>query len=440
MQTPWAILRCKFKDDTITEPFTTQRFEELFTSSGADKFNMVDYFRDMSHGLLDLSGSKVFGWFTLDQNRSDYTGSGANQQGREDLIAWARQKAIANNVPLSQFFSVVVCMNVPTDLFGGGSGVVCDDARGTDSFGVPGMSNLAPSTLGQEMGHVYGLNHSRADGSSADYQDQWDVMSTAAAFMANHPYFTDRDQRGRAVFRIGPGLNAANMWSRGWLDLSRVWTADGTEYGTTVYLRPLHRRDLPGYLAARVGQYFFEFRVPELWDAAIGEAVVLVHDFFDGNSYIYTDKSGSRQGLLAGDEFEVGDPSDPFAPLVRVQVSSVDAAARTATLKVFRRPDQRPVAGPARIFGGVASDGGGWVILGRTVRKVPPRSPVLRMLEHLVALQESESISQGATRDMLRRDALEGVSAVANAELARMRSYRSPTVAPLEQAPDSDQA
>jgi hypothetical protein len=28
------------------------------------------------------------------------------------------------------------------------------------------------------MGHGFGLNHSRKDGSDVDYQDQWDIMST----------------------------------------------------------------------------------------------------------------------------------------------------------------------------------------------------------------------------------------------------------------------
>jgi hypothetical protein len=440
MQTPWAILLCKFKDDA-SEPYTKQLFEELFTISGAGKFNMVDFFRDMSHGVLDLSGSKVFGWFTLDKNRSEYSGSNANQQGREELIAWARQKAIDNNVDLNSFFSVVVCMNVPTDVFGRADvGVACDDARVRSPLG-DSMTNLSPSVVGHMMGNVYGLDHSREDGSTEDCQDEWDIMSTVnAALIAEHPYFTDQQDRiGRSVFRMGPGLNAANMWSRGWLDLSRVWTAGADEYGATVHLRPLHRRDLPGYLAARVGQYFFELRVPELWDYRIAQEVVLVHDFFNGNSYIHTDKSGSNQGLLAGDEFEVGDPNDTLGPLIRVKVRSIDADARTATLKVFRRQDRRPVAGPAQILGGVASDGGGWVIVGPTIRKIPPRSPLLRMLEHMVALQESESISHGATRDLLRRDALEGVRALANAELERMLSYRSPAPPRLEQTPDSDQ-
>ncbi len=33
------------------------------------------------------------------------------------------------------------------------------------------------AVLGEEMGHVYGLMHSRVDGSEADYLDPWDGMS-----------------------------------------------------------------------------------------------------------------------------------------------------------------------------------------------------------------------------------------------------------------------
>ena len=61
------------------------------------------------------------------------------------------------------------------DLFGGLNGVVCGD-DGANSA----LSGLSPSLLGQEMGHGYGLNHSRREGSTVDYTDPFDVMSTDA--------------------------------------------------------------------------------------------------------------------------------------------------------------------------------------------------------------------------------------------------------------------
>ena len=43
----------------------------MFTTAGAGTLNMVDYFDKMSHGNVDLSGSQVFGWFTLPNPHTD---------------------------------------------------------------------------------------------------------------------------------------------------------------------------------------------------------------------------------------------------------------------------------------------------------------------------------------------------------------------------------
>ena len=172
--------------------------------------NMVTFFRDMSHGVLDLSGSQVFGWYTLDKKRSEYVGSGAKegQQGRKDLITWARQAAIADNKDLNKFFSVVVCMNVQTDLYGGPYGVVCDDGRDRDN----GMSSLSPSLLGQEMGHAYGLFHSRADGSTEDSKDEWDVMSTKVGLHGSSSTFHGVGRTCKSPLPHGSRLKRSPIW------------------------------------------------------------------------------------------------------------------------------------------------------------------------------------------------------------------------------------
>jgi hypothetical protein len=41
--TPWAILLCKF-NDVLTEPYPRSCYEELFTTAGIGKFNLVDFF------------------------------------------------------------------------------------------------------------------------------------------------------------------------------------------------------------------------------------------------------------------------------------------------------------------------------------------------------------------------------------------------------------
>ena len=88
---PWAILLCKFKGDD-SEPYPRDYYEDLFTASGIGTLNMADFFRDMSHGQIDLRGSRVFGWLQLDKERSDYHNV---LEERPILFGWARTAAVS---------------------------------------------------------------------------------------------------------------------------------------------------------------------------------------------------------------------------------------------------------------------------------------------------------------------------------------------------------
>jgi hypothetical protein len=93
MQTPWAVILCKFTDGN-DEPFPMQYYNDLFTTNDAGSpWNMVRYFRDYSHGKLDLTGTKVFGWLQLNKSVADYNSLGG--QARDQLIKWARAAAAA---------------------------------------------------------------------------------------------------------------------------------------------------------------------------------------------------------------------------------------------------------------------------------------------------------------------------------------------------------
>jgi len=385
---------------------------------------MVDFFRDVSHGNLDLSDTRVFGWYTLNKKRSDYTGLDT----RADLIKWARQAAVANGDDLSPYVSVVVCMNVLTDLFGGDDGAVCDP------------DSTDPRFLGQEMGHFYGLDHSRAEtvkpcgNDPIDYKDFWDVMSTAGcAFSAPH-----------ARYRfIGPGLNAANMASRGWLDESRVWTrAKGNRsFDTVVTLRPLHRRDLPGFLAARLGEYLVEFRSQERWDAAIPKPAVLIHRFEDNHSYIMSANNG-EQDLVAGNVFGTTDVGNSIiiASTTGLEVVEINADERFAKIRLVHRPAfEEPSLGPGILFGGVANGGAGIIILlggTITIKPVPPHSPFVQILQQVAAYESSEAISSVHIRNTVRRETLSAIASLIENQMQTLQTFRQP--APPQQTQECE--
>ncbi len=390
----WAILVVSFHDDPAPSPSLTG-YQNVFTGAGAGTMNVVDYFEDVSHGKLDQSGSTVFGPYVLDRPRTDYVGNVYPQPdgklNRNGLLDLAKATATTNGVDLSKFAGVVVCGTPSLDLCGwtGGFAALCDDA------------SIQPSLLGQEMGHGYGLDHSRLNGSDADYQDMWDTMSTANAWMANHPTYG----------AVGPGLNAWNMRLRGWLNEKRVLAvSDDVSSEQTVTLRPLHARGLPGMLAIDVGGYLVEFRHRSRWDAGIPRSCVLVHRAESNRSYLMQGTSGNPD-LVAGDHFQIGREGGLLGKFINVEVGSIDEDGQSATLRVTHDPLRLPhipeVAGT--VFGGVAVDGGGFIFVNGKVFKIPPRGPARELVESVTRLLEAGEESDRAGEPALRERALNDV-------------------------------
>jgi hypothetical protein len=413
--TPWAILLTKWNDNNV-EPKPRSFFENLFTTAGTGSFNMTDYFDTMSHGTLDLSGSAVHGWFTLDQAQSTYVGNaqpGPNQLGRNELLAAAKAKAVAGGVDLSKYFGVVVAMNTLTDLCGwiGGRAALCD----------PG--SFQPTVLGQEMGHGYGLLHSRVDGSTADYQDPWDTMSTWDSC-----YYAGDLNYGL----IGPGLNASNMRNMGWLDETRVWKPSSGAFSQQLELRPLHTRGLPGLLALEVpgtpGGFLIEFRVPEDWDVGIPRAAVFVHRLDNGTSYRMIG-SGGYSDLVVGDTFTAG-IDNQISSYLNVHVDEINRARHYAKVTVSYRPRYIPHIPDlvGEIFGGVAVDGGGILWVNGVPHPVDPWGPLREVVLQVMAHRSADQIANPLVRLDAKRSALSRVIEIASTELEELNELETPAV------------
>lgn len=314
---PWLIVVVRFQDDDRTTflPSDDQlaQHRRLFTAAGTGSLNLVDYFRDMSHGKIDLSGSQVVGPYTVPYRRADYVGNltpvPAGKVDRGGILAAGRAAAAKNDI--NAFAGVVVCGLHALDLCGwvGGMAALCDSG------------SLMPSLLGQELGHGYGLDHSRVDGSVEDYRDKWDTMSTANAWSAQHPEYT----------WVGPGLNAWNMRMRGWLNEDRVVSIpQGVTTSREVVLKPLH--DHTGEAAAaEAGGYLVEFRSKDRWDAGIPRSCILVHRAAQNRSYLVPSSSGSED-LGVGDVMDSGPTIN--GARVRVEVLGIDESTRTAKIRL----------------------------------------------------------------------------------------------------------
>lgn len=433
----WAILLLRFNNEqnlSASAP-PLDFYERLFTGKGAGTLNIPSFFSDMSHGQLDLSESKVFDWMTINANRSDYVGNVLNKDvpkgkfNRNGLMALGYQTALANKVPLNEYQGIVYSFAGLIDLFGvlGGMAAVCD------------TGSLWPSLLGQEMSHGYGLDHSRADGSLTDYLDIWDIMSTNVGGT-----FSTADANYNFV---GPGMNAWNMRSRGWLDESRVWKPLFEHFGTQdVVLRPLHRRDLTGYLAAELGPYLVEYRVPERWDTGLeGGSGILVHRFvdWDNRSYVMGPPAAEELTSLfaahpqkAGEIFQVGNESNIFDVMYRCEVLAINDPAHTATIRLSYRaaaeqpsPHQRPYQ-----IGPLGSDGGGLYVQGETVHRIPPYGPIVEIMQQVAAHANAASIRDPAIRSLAQAAALQGIALQAANAIRALDPIRAPSPPPTPQS------
>ena len=331
--------------------------------TGLFTFNSVRYWDEMSHGRIYTGDSKVFPC-QLPRTVAEGAALAANPGG---ALYQNNTFALAKQVLKDQYgvdwkdFPGGVAVSFQSPDFGaqggaydGGTGVFMD---------IRYVKNNGIQAWGQEMGHAFGLDHSRADGEldangvGIDYRDPWDIMSTQQALSAADQSYGMR----------GPGLNAWNMRGRGWLDESRVnsllpYAALKTGFSRLqVTLRPLHKRNLSGYLAIEMpgesgdSSYLIEFRVPDDWDAGIGSSAILVHrfegplgQFLGTHSYVMKGTDGQK-ALGVGGEFTKGN-----GPHSSITVVSIDEVNQTAEVILCYSPDP-PVAPYAKIYGGPES-------------------------------------------------------------------------------------
>lgn len=106
-RTPWAIVLCRFND--LPPPaIALSDFNDFFAGPG--KGGVFDYWRDVSYGAIDLTGSKIFGWYTM---KYSFFREGA--QGRSAWINEAIRLVKESGIDLSAYYGVVAVVNANVD-------------------------------------------------------------------------------------------------------------------------------------------------------------------------------------------------------------------------------------------------------------------------------------------------------------------------------------
>ena len=282
---PWAIVLCRFKGAAPhpIEPATEAFYRRLFEPGTG---GLVEYWRDVSLGAVDVTGSLVFSWIEVDIERANAGGSAKSDPvgpGRSGLADAAIRAILKDDEHrLDGFFSqiAVYCENwsvddVPADKKVVGSEFWIDgsaDARGKVTLTPPHAADITA----HEMGHAFGMRHDANAEASDFYQDPCCIMSQTALFQPDG---------WQSLF--GSAVCLPHLIQREWMYAHRLLRDAGDwrskPNGATFVLAPI---DDPGAhanlgLALAVGQaddwdYHLEYVRPRGWNRGLKAAFVFV--------------------------------------------------------------------------------------------------------------------------------------------------------------------
>jgi hypothetical protein len=388
----FAVMLCKFSDTATIEPQPVEFFRDLFVTNGSGGLN--DYWRDASLGAINLDGTEVLGWKTLNQSRQEYIDA---RTDRNSKIEGAVQ---AFGIVRADYAGVVAIFDVGVgDGGASGGGVLV----GPDDYNV--------TFLAHETGHVFGLAHSYDQSSRKDiwwsapgeYFDQHDIMSAMNVHSHEHPRFG----------ASGPLLCAPNLDIMGWLPPSRVWREPTRgSFAESFDLVPLGHVESAGYLAGLVGGHYVELRVADRWDAGVPRAAVLIHSLVGNNAIVIaSDRDNFVNDFLPGQSQGPSQLQMVSEGGVRITVTSIDASAARARISVVR---QAAKVESNEFFGSVVITDG--VILFKdVVIRIPPKGGPLRsLLERSLGLTSGEVRQHGPGLDVSVAEDLEIVGRFVN--------------------------
>jgi hypothetical protein len=282
---PWAVILCRFKgeapDSTVEGP--VERFYQNVFAPGTG--GLVEYWRDVSLGAIDITGSRVFGWVEVDIPRSA-AGIGSGE-GRSTLVNRAIAAAKSRgDEPITGFHSQIAIYTENWAKDGAPAGADFSDPvwgpfwidgsadpRGKVTLTPPHDGNITA----HEMGHGFKMQHDVNADFSTHYADPCCIMSQQNSF--THPVWK---------VNFGPAVCLPHLIQREWMYRHRVFFDDGAwmsqSNGIALPLAPTSdpgaRANLGVKLAYKDGDtswdYYLEYAKPTGWNQGLSSAFLFI--------------------------------------------------------------------------------------------------------------------------------------------------------------------
>lgn len=317
-QRAYAILLCKFAD-VPDEPLAVSAFEAMYGSAfgGAD-----DFYREVSEGRINLTGTRVYGWYTLPQPRSAYV---VNDRANLNSLFNDCTRQANPEVDFRQVVGVAMHFNAFLDCCSwGGSRTATLDGE-TKTFATMWNASWARSgTSWHEMGHSVGLPHSGGP-YGRTYDSVWDVMSASTSGRYLNTNFGFGGAHFIAYHKNLLGLIPANrrvtLTSGEWKGVLEPHARNAGGSGPVLVMLPVAD-------PARYGQaYTIEMRGKTGYDLRLPRAAVIIHSIVPGRAEPaqIVDADGDGDANDDGVTWTVGEVFSDAAAGIAMWVDSLTA-------------------------------------------------------------------------------------------------------------------
>jgi hypothetical protein len=331
--TAWklAILPVSFTNSTVTHQRTLAFYQDMFLNPG--KNGLLDYWEDVSRGLINFTGSQVFARKTFPGTVEQFL----QQVKNGNLGRGAASKLLVNlftNVDFRTFSSVIVIPDMDVQDVGaawmGGEFTLAPATKYTMTLPVTlsnvdllGKDKADANFFAHEVGHNFGLLHASAVESGLgqswvgpmEYCDPFDVMG------GTNPHGADFKFKLDPFTLHGIALSSFHLQKLGWLPDSNIKTVPMTVQGFAAgvsdqvfLLDPLYgtggtsttvralRITFTDVDSGMPQEYWVELRAPTKWDQFTPATVLLIRRIVDGFSYLLHANLGlARFGWINGE-------------------------------------------------------------------------------------------------------------------------------------------